>query len=202
MLPPIILASRSPTRKDLLDRLGVKYQIYPSTFDEQLTKKTGERFSDLACRLALGKTYDVAAQVQTPVLVIGADTFGVCDGESIGKPHTPEKAVAVLRQFSGRRADFYTGMTVVDTAHKKTVSECVRATVYFRKLSVSEIRQYVAKGDALEAAGGFKIHELGAVLVRRVIGDYYAIVGLSPSKLAEMFNKLGHNVFEYVSKNQ
>lgn len=122
----------------------------------------------------------------------------VLDGEIIGKPLTAKCAIAYLQRFSGRSHDFYTGMAIIDTVNDKEIIDYVHAKVYFRNLSLTEITQYIEKEEVLTAAGSYRIQGLGAALIKKLEGDYYAVVGISPSKLTEMFKKLGYNLFDYV----
>lgn len=200
MIPNIILASRSQVRKEVLDGLGLVYSICPSTFEEKI-ENTGN-FGDLTQRLALGKTKNVASNVKTPSLVIGADSFAVFDNEIIGKPHTKHNAIAQLTRLSGRKHDFYTGMAIVDTYRRQEMVDIVAATVFLKKLSLTEIKQYVEKEEVLTAAGAYRIQGLGATLVKKIIGDYYAIVGISPTKLAEMFKRLGYSLYDFIPRKR
>lgn len=197
MQPEIILASSSSVRKEVLDRLRVIYNVFPSEFAEKMSLEADESFEDLAKRMASGKAREVASKVKNAV-VIGADSFAVFDGNIMGKPHTKKVAIEFLEQLSGRTHEFYTGMAVIDTEIKKEIVDCTKARVHFRHLSQEEIKQYVDREEVETAAAAYRIQSLGAMFVDWIEGDYYAVVGFSPSKLHEMFGKLGRNIFDYI----
>lgn len=196
MSPEIILASSSLVRRDVFNKLGIIYTVRPSKFEEKTTLEGDESFEDLAKRLALGKARNIASRMQNAI-VIGADSFAVLDGKIMGKPHTKECAIEYLYHLNGKTHEFYTGVAVIDTEKQKEVVDCVTARVRFRNLSQNEIEQYVQKEDVTTAGGAYRIQGLGATLIEKIEGDYYAIVGLSPSKLQEMLKSLGHNLFDY-----
>lgn len=197
MQPRIILASSSEVRKELLKKLRLVYTVQSSQFKEREMLKGKESFEDFAKRLALGKARDIAKKVKNAI-VIGADSFAVFNGEIMGKPHTKQKAIESLSRLSGATHEFYTGMAVIDTQTQKEVVDCVKAKVYFRNLTQEEINYYVEKEEVTTAAGAYRIQSLGAILIDKLEGDYYAVVGLSPSKLMEMLAELGLNLFDYV----
>lgn len=197
MLPEIVLASSSKVRKGVMDRLGVNYRVSESGFKEKTELKEGESFEDLARRLALSKARDVALKTKEAI-VIGADSFAVIDGEILGKPQNRQRAIEYLNRLNGKEHEFYTGIAVIDTKNQKEMTACVKAKVKFRDLTSKEIEDYIEREEVLTAGGAYRIQGLGSVLVERVEGDYYAIVGLSPSKVAELFKDLGHNLFDYI----
>ncbi|MBI1982024.1 MAG: septum formation protein Maf, partial [Candidatus Levybacteria bacterium] len=151
----------------------------------------------LAKRLALGKARNIASKVQNAI-IIGADSFAVLEGKIMGKPHTKERAIEYLSRLNGKTHEFYTGMAVIDTERQREVADCTTARVRFKTLSQNEIEQYVRVEDAVTAGGAYRIQGLGAVLIEKVEGDYYAVVGLSPSVLQEMLKSLGHSLFDYI----
>lgn len=197
MSPEIVLASSSPVREGILNRLRVVYATHPSQFEEEMTLAKGESFEDLAKRLALGKARDVAAKVAN-ALVIGLDSFALLNREILGKPQTNERAVAYLRRLSGKTHEFFTGIAVVDTIKQREIVDCTRAIVHFRDITEGEAQQYVEREDVTTAAAAYRIQGLGAMFVERIEGDYFAIVGLSPSKLTEMLRMLDVNLFDYI----
>lgn len=201
MKPTIILASSSLIRKRVLDRIGLTYEIKPSTFEEDMTLEKSEKPHDLAIRLALGKAQDVAIRF-TDALVIGADTFAITDtGKLLGKPDTNERAKEYLQKLSGRKHTFVTGLAVIDTMTEHIVTDYSSATAYMKRLTKGQIEQYVCLEDVRNAGGAYKMETLGSTLVDRVEGDYYAIVGISPSKLYDMFAQLGYNFYDFIKKH-
>lgn len=199
MLPVIVLASESKTRQNILHKIRIDFKTVPSNLEEDMNRIQGETFQDVAKRIAILKTRHVAA-LQKNALVIGADTFGVINNTILSKPYSNEKAIQDLLKISKTPATFYTAMVVIDTARQKETTEVITAKVTFRNVTRQEITEYVEKEDVTHAAGSFKTDELGSTLVEKVEGDYYAIIGLSPSMLAKQFITLGYNLFDFVQK--
>lgn len=197
MRPEIILASSSPVRKEVMDNLRVVYRCQPSKYEEKMELTPGESFEDLVERLALGKAREVAPKV-SQAIVIAADSFAVLNEEILGKPQTENQAIEYLNRLSGGIHKFYTGMAIVDTEEEREVVDHAVAKVHFRVLTPDEIQQYVEREEVITAAAAYKIQGLGSALVEMVEGDFYSIVGLSPSKLTEMFKKLNRNLFDYI----
>lgn len=197
-VPRIILASSSQVRRDVLKELRIAHAVYPSSFKEHTKPNANESFEDFAKRLALGKARDVASKLQH-AMVIAADSFAVLNGEVMGKPHTKKIAVQYLTRLSNRTHEFYTGIAVVDTNSQKEVTDCAKAIVSFRNLTQKEIKEYVEREDVTNAGGAYRIQKIGATLINAIQGDYYAIVGISPSKLATMLKRMNYNLFDYIS---
>lgn len=197
-LPKLVLASSSLVRKELFDHLRLSYCVYPSQFTENIPSTGNKSYSEVAKQLAFGKAQDVASKIKSHSLVIGIDSFAVLDGKILGKPKTRERAIEFLSVLSGKTHDFYTGMAVIDMYKQRKITHCAKAKVYFRNLSLTEITQYIQKEEVLTAAGSYRIQGLGSTFIKKIEGDYYAVVGVSPSKLAEMFKELGYNLFDYV----
>lgn len=179
----IILASTSPRRKAILEQVGLTFEIIPSTYEEDMTLDLPS--FDLAKHLASNKAKDVAKD-QPDAIVIGADTFVVFNSHIIGKPHTIEKAREVLTMLSGKTHEIITGICVI--AGDRQVADVVSTKVTFRVLSSEEIDQYIQKDNPLENAGSYKIQEKGALLVEKIEGDYFNIVGLPIVRLAQILS--------------
>ncbi len=171
----IVLASASPRRKELLEKLGIPFQVEASEFSESavqnLTPVETVKFLSLEKARMVSKKYPDA-------LIIAADTIGVLDGKIIGKPDGAGDAVRMLRELSGRTHKVITGFTIMDSGTGKTLTRTVATEVTFRKLSRREIEAYVATGEPLDKAGAYAIQGLGAVLVKEIKGDYYNVMGL------------------------
>jgi len=171
----IILASQSPRRRDLLKQIGLKFEIDPSNYEEDMSLKMEP--NKLAEFLSLGKAKDVA-QRHKDSIIISADTIVAIDGEVFGKPKTPERAKYMLQKFSGKAHSVITGFTIIDTETNKQVSKSVETRVYFKNLSEKEINTYIATGEPLDKGGGYAIQGLAALFVEKIEGDYFNIVGL------------------------
>ena len=187
-MKPVVLASSSPRRKELLEKIGLKFTVDPVEVDEELSLEHDPlrlaKSISLKKALAAGKRHPEA-------LIIAADTLGVIDGKRLGKPAGEAQAVAMLEELSGNCHRVITGFTLIDGVTGRTVSRAVQTMVYFRKLSKAEITDYVNTGEPLDKAGAYAIQGLGALLVERIDGDYYNVIGLPLSALAVELRKFG-----------
>lgn len=170
---PLILASASPRRRELLENLGLTIEIVPSAYPEPPVPGSTPR--RLALLHAVEKAKDVA-QRRPDAIVIGADTVVDIDGDALGKPRDAKEAVTMLTRLRGRRHEVHTGFALI--AHGEIRAECATAGVEFYALSDAEIAAYVATGDPLDKAGAYGIQGRGAVNIRAVYGDFYTVVGL------------------------
>ena len=187
-MKPVVLASSSPRRKELLERIGLRFTVDPVEVDEKLAPSRDPL--RLARSISLKKAL-AASRRHPDALVIAADTFGVIDGQMLGKPSGRAEAVAMLKKMSGNWHRVITGFTLIDGVTGKTVSRTTQTLVHFRKLSISEIKAYVETGEPLDKAGAYAIQGLGALLVDRIEGDYYNVIGLPLSALAVELRKFG-----------
>jgi len=187
----IILASASPRRRELLALTGLKFKVDPGDYQEDMSIPLDPH--RLSRFLSLEKAKDVAAR-HRDALIIAADTFIVFRGGLLGKPHTEREARRMLLMLSGRRHSVITGFTILDTASGKRLSRSVETTVFFRKLTGKEIDAYVRSGEPLDKAGAYAIQGLGAIVVRKIEGDYFNVIGLPLNALAEGLKKFGIRV--------
>ncbi len=184
----IILASASPRRKELLGKLGLKFEVEPSNYAEDIDLALAPH--ELAQKISLAKA-EVVARQHKDAIVIAADTFGIFKGKVLGKPHTEAEARTMLAAISGKSHSVITGFSIIDTDTNKTLSQSVETRVYIRKLTPAEIDAYVKSGEPLDKAGAYAIQGLGAVLVARIEGDYYNVVGLPLSALTDALKEFG-----------
>ncbi len=189
----IILASASPRRKELLERIGLRFEVEPSNYEEDI--HSGLEPHELAQKISLKKALTVAGKHKNAI-VIAADTFGVIDGQILDKPHTEEEARKMLAMINGKSHSVITGFSIIDTGKNKTVSRAVETKVYIRKLTPTEIDAYVRSKEPLDKAGAYAIQGLGAVIVERIEGDYFNVVGLPLSALAEALKEFGINILK------
>jgi septum formation protein len=181
---PIVLASSSPRRAQLLDLLGLTFETAPADIDE--TWRNGEPPAAHAERLAREKA---ALRARPGTLVIGADTIVVVDGAILGKPADATDAAAMLRRLSGREHEVFTAVAV---AHAdRAASGVARTEVRFRTLDDATIAAYVATGEPMDKAGAYGIQGYGAVLVERIDGDYFTVMGLGLGLLVDLLARVG-----------
>jgi septum formation protein len=186
--PPIILASASPRRSQLLRRMGVTFTVIPAEVDETL--RPGAAPADEALRLAVAKAEAVAAEVG-PAVVIAADTLCAAGGEILGKPRDRAHARRMLRRLSGTRHFVITGLCVLDTATGPRVAEAVTTAVTMRPMTDEQIAAYVASGEADGKAGAYAIQETGDRYVERLEGSFDNVVGLPTERLGEILAAWG-----------
>ncbi|MGV7093712.1 Maf family protein [Siccibacter turicensis] len=187
----IVLASTSPFRRALLEKLDIPFITDAPDADE--TPYPHESAPQLVQRLAGAKAQALAARYPQH-LIIGSDQVCVLNGVITGKPHTRENAIAQLTQASGNSITFYTGLALLNTATGRQQTLCEPFQVHFRQLQAQEIHAYVDKEQPLHCAGSFKSEGLGITLFDRLEGrDPNTLVGLPLIALCEMLRNEGVN---------
>ena len=188
----LVLASTSPFRKSILQKLGVPFDCHAPEVDE--TPLTGESPSRLVERLSIAKAQAVAAHLKQG-LVIGSDQVAVIDNEILGKPGTHENAVAQLLRASGKTVTFLTGLALVNAASGSIQAEVVPFKVVFRQLTREQIENYLNVEQPYNCAGSFKSEGLGIALFERLEGDDpNTLIGLPLIRLIQMLEKEGETV--------
>jgi septum formation protein len=182
----IILASGSPRREALLEQICLKFTVDARVREDN--EFVGREPHQLAREISLKKAESIASGYPNAI-IISADTFGIIDGCIIGKPHSENEACAMLASLSGKSHTVITGFTVLDTLTRKTISRSVETTVYMKRITKSEIEAYVKTGEPLDKAGAYAIQGLGAVLVEKIEGDYFNVVGLPLCALAAVLKE-------------
>jgi septum formation protein len=174
----LILASASPRRRELLTQAGYRFEVQPSSTPE--SRQPGEDAIRFATRLAREKAEEVFARHQpstAPVMVLGADTVVVCDGEVMGKPADAADATRMLLLLSGRTHQVVTGVAVVwDLGSAEVAAELTQVTM--STLSPQEIADYVASGEPMDKAGAYAIQGYAGRWIPRIHGCYFNVVGL------------------------
>lgn len=195
---PLILASTSTTRRELLQRLALPFECIAPAVDE--SAQAGETPAQLAYRLAEQKAATVAQQYPD-AWVIGSDqvasqfdlTTGQAFGELLGKPLTDARAIQQLQQFSGQTLRFYTGVNLQCAAIAYIDTAVVEFSVTFRALTLAEIQRYVVLEQPLYCAGSFKCEGLGITLFEQMQGeDLTALMGLPLLRLCQMLRQAGY----------
>lgn len=187
----LVLASTSPYRQSLLEKLGIPFIAAAPDADE--TPLIDEDARHLVLRLAQQKAQSLANRYPNH-LIIGSDQVCVLDGKITGKPLTEENACLQLIQASGHIVTFYTGLAVFNSANGQLQTECEPFDVHFRPLTQAEIARYVEKESPLYCAGSFKSEGLGITLFERLNGrDPNTLVGLPLIALCQMLRNEGVN---------
>ncbi|MBN2680325.1 nucleoside triphosphate pyrophosphatase [Acidithiobacillus montserratensis] len=189
-LPELILASTSPYRRDLLQRLQIPFRCVAPDVDESPLDQEGPQ--QLVERLALAKARAVLARYPQS-LVIGADQMACCAGRILGKPGSSAQAEAQLQWMQGRQVEYLNGIAVVDD---RTVEQfCVPYYVQLRSLSPEAIHRYVEKDQPLDCAGSFRSEGLGIALVEKMEGaDPHALMGMPLIAIAEALRRRGYQL--------
>lgn len=181
----LILASQSPRRRELLERLGLSFEVKAADVDE--TMDSGKNPAEEVARLSRMKAAAVDAGREE--VVIAADTVVVLGGMVLGKPKDKPDAVRMLRALSGREHQVMSGLTV--RRGDRIWSETVVTKVRFRELDEAEIAAYVESGEPLDKAGAYGIQGLAAIFVERLDGDYYNVMGLPLCPLVGLLRRAG-----------
>lgn len=181
---PLILASGSPRRKEILDMMGLTYTVDVSEADEKFSGRPAETVLEISRR----KAYSVAKR-HSQALVLAADTLVFSD-EVLGKPGTPECAKAMLKHLSGNWHRVYTGLTLINTQTDQVIRDVDRTRVHFVKMTEEEIDAYVATGEPLDKAGAYGIQGRGGMFIDRIEGSYSNVVGLPMAMLRKMLAEI------------
>ena len=195
----IILGSASPRRRELLEQIGISFEVrvsdkeevYHSLIPEEIVKelalsKAENVADDLREKQEQVKqiSFDKKNNVLLDTIVIGADTIVVSDGSILGKPKDEADAVRMIRSLQGRSHKVYTGVAILDyddEGKRKSVVHAVETEVFVNPMSDEEIREYAATGEPLDKAGAYGIQGQFAAHIERIDGDYYNVVGLPVS---------------------
>ena len=182
---PLILASGSPRRRELLDLMGLTYTVETPAVDESFSGRPSETVMEISRRKAAA----VAAR-HSDSIIIAADTLVFADG-ALGKPHTPERAKEMLRSLAGNWHHVYTGITVINTRSGRVLRNVDKTRVHLVPMTEQEIDAYVATGEPLDKAGAYGIQGMGGMFVDRIDGSYSNVVGLPMSMLRIMLAQVG-----------
>ena len=181
---PLLLASSSVYRRDLLSRLRLPFTCSSPDINE--SHQTGESAIDLVKRLSLEKAQALTSS-HPKHLIIGSDQVAVLDGQIIGKPHTFDKARQQLLNASGASVSFLTGLTLLNSQTGHYQTDCIPFTVHMRKLTPEQIERYLLAEEPYDCAGSFKAEGLGVSLFQRTEGeDATSLVGLPLIRLVDM----------------
>ena len=189
----LYLASGSPRRREILDLMHLPYEICTADADETLPAGTAMEAAGrlLASRKAEAAAARLAAAKPTDgdTLILAADTLVYLDGAPLGKPHTADEALAMLRALSGRRHFVCTGVCLLADGKPYTAADVTAVTM--RAYGEDEARAYVATGEPLDKAGAYGIQGRGALFVAHLDGDYFNVMGLPLCRLGQLLNELG-----------
>jgi len=202
----IILASQSPRRKQLLDQLGLEYEVIASNIEEIVPPVIGGQnsASQIVTELARQKAFAVGEWLQKnnkgeeELIIIAADTIVVLDNKIYGKPSSPGEAKTTLQDLCGKIHQVYTGVALLcfDLARSsiQCLTESENSLVSFRKYREAEIDAYIATGEPMDKAGAYALQGAGACLVAKIEGCYTNIIGLPMPIMVKMLRAVGVEV--------
>lgn len=193
----IILASASPRRAELMRRAGIPFTVLPTETDETLDAPLPP--GEAALVISQRKAVRAAEMVDTPAIIIAADTVVYADGLLLGKPADAADAYGMLNRLQGRWHTVVTGVTLVKRgeAGPDMCSFTETAQVYMRALTADEIHAYIATGEVFDKAGAYGVQEKGSVLIERINGDYYTVMGLPMAALYKALRDMGIAVAQF-----
>lgn len=192
MPQPLLLASGSPRRREILAQLGVPIVVRAVNADETvLAGEAARTYLERIVGVKLSAAFDVPeAREVTTVLV--ADTSVIVDGDILGKPVDADEAAAMIGRLAGRSHEVWTRFAIGDAASRAVLhAETVETVVTFRALSAARVRAYAESGEGLDKAGGYAVQGLGAGIVSRIEGSYTNVVGLPACEVAQALERLG-----------
>lgn len=207
MMSQIILASQSPRRKELLEQIGLEFEICPAKGEEIITKTIPE---EVVMELSKQKAEEVAAlvssfgeshkEITTPsdILVIGADTVVAYDGEILGKPEDEADAKRMLTMLAGNTHSVFTGVTLVLIDKSGRAGELVfyeKTDVKMHAMTEKEIDRYIATGEPMDKAGSYGIQGKCAIHIEKIDGDYNNVVGLPIARIYQELKNIGIDIY-------
>lgn len=196
MAKRIILGSASPRRRELLEQIGITFEIVTSGKDEVYNSTIP---AEIVKELAQMKAENVSEEVLEKeghlcdVVVIGADTIVVRDGEILGKPADTEEAFRMLKSLQGRAHQVYTGVAILDfdeNGVKKVTGHAEKTEVFVCEMTDTEIEKYIASGEPMDKAGAYGIQGRFAAFIERIEGDYFNVVGLPVAYVYSQLKKI------------
>ncbi len=186
---PVILASGSPRRREILEQVGIAHTVMVSEIDERITKSKPEQ---VVMELATQKSEDVASKV-TEGVVIGADTVVAFDGNILGKPKSEEDAFLMLKTLSGCTHSVFTGVCMILKKDGATVDKSIfyeETKVMMCEMTKEEIEDYIVGKEPMDKAGAYGIQGEAGMFIERIDGDYYNVVGLPIAKVVQEMKHL------------
>lgn len=184
----LILASASPRRKELLEKIGLPFTVQPAKGEERITQK---RPAAVVMELSRQKAEEIAAAQTEDCIIIGADTVVARGDKIMGKPKDAADAKQMLRSIADDCHQVYTGVTLIRTgAHPQSVTFQEKTDVFLYPISDAELDAYIASGDPMDKAGAYGIQGDFAIYVKRIAGDYYNVVGLPIGRVYQELKRM------------
>ena len=195
----VILASGSPRRKQLMKLVGIDCEVLVTDVDEPITKNAENLVRELSIKKnqAACKIIEAKTGSREDTIVISADTLVSFEGKVLEKPSSHEEAYEMLKLLSGNKHTVYTGVAISNVYTRETQNVFVEsADVFFRELTDDEIYAYIKTGEPFDKAGAYGVQEKGALLVEKVHGDFYTVVGLPIMKVGLVLSQMGVDIWK------
>ena len=197
-IPEWILASASPRRKEILDRLGMKFRVDPSQINEPVCRPD-EAPSSYVVRIARLKARGIAPKYNT-AFIISADTVVVSGNHFWGKPVSREDAGIMLSRLSGRWHDVWSGLCVFDCSKGRSRAGCSHSRVHFRRLTFPDIEWYLDTGEYADKAGAYAVQGYASLFIDRIEGCYFNIVGFPITLFEKLCKKSGIRLTDHFKR--
>ena len=178
----VILASKSPRRVEILEKIVKEFEVVQSNFDEDTIDFKGD-IEEYVKDLSRNKAIEVSKRLNEPSIVIAADTVVFQGGKVLEKPKNEEDAFSMLSSLSGNTHKVYSGICLINTYDDTVVTDCDCTEVRFSELNPRQIRNYINSGEPMDKAGAYGIQGLGGAFVEGIKGCYYNVMGLPLNKL-------------------
>ncbi|HAT4307124.1 TPA: Maf-like protein [Clostridium perfringens] len=178
----VILASKSPRRVEILEKIVKEFEVVQSNFDENTIDFKGD-IEKYVKDLSRNKAIEVSKRLNEPSIVIAADTVVFQNGKVLEKPKNEEDAFSMLSSLSGNTHKVYSGICLINTYNDTVVTDCDCTEVRFSELNPRQIRNYINSGEPMDKAGAYGIQGLGGAFVEGINGCYYNVMGLPLNKL-------------------
>jgi septum formation protein len=189
----LILASASPRRIELLNLMGLQFDVIPGDVDESFFN--GETPKEHVLRLS-GEKAEKISTLHPDAWVMGADTIVIINGEFLGKPRTADEAKEMLGKLSGQTHTVFTGFTLMKKSAGIAISEAVDSSVRFRNIPEDEKAWYIALEEPYDKAGGYAVQGMGAFFIREICGSYTNVMGLPLCEVVDVLKSVGVLTFE------
>lgn len=189
----IILASSSPRRKQLLEQMGLQFDIIPAGGHEELLYSLDPE--EMAQELAYNKALEVASGITAQTIIIGADTI-VVKGGILGKPKSQKEAIEMLLRLQSNTHQVITGLALIDPWSGKVQKGYEKTLVEMAPMTLKDIEYYVATGEPMDKAGGYGIQGLAGVFISKIEGCYFNVMGLPIHRLWKMIGEFGVDIFD------
>lgn len=190
----VILASSSKQRQDILKMIGLKYKIVTSDIEENSKEVEPDKYVE---ELSFNKAISVSKQIKDKAIIIAADTIIYFNNKKYEKPKSKEEAYNNLKELSGNKNTAYTGITIIDLYKNKTITFSSKVNVYFKNILDEEIKWYVNNEKKIFKCCGYAPFRKASIFIDRIDGDYYTLLGISPSILFEKLKELGYSINDF-----